>query len=333
MSSLPYCNPVYPHDFADPFVWTDGRRYYAIGTGRGDASGAAASHVFPLLESADLVHWRDAGRALLRGDPALGDTFWAPEVAEHAGQWFLYYSVGFGDRRHQLRVAVAQHPLGPYLDAAQLTDPDVVPFAIDPHPFRDDDGRWYLFHARDFLADDGAAPPAPAQAVRVGTALVVQALQTMTQLAQGPVHTVARAQFDWQRFAADRPMYGGVHDWHTLEGPCVVKEHGRYWCLYSGGCWQDQSYGVDFVSAASVLGPWADDGAHSGPRVLHTVPGHVIGPGHCSVVARIGSPQARVIAYHAWGADGLARRMCIDPLRIAPDGPQRSGPSWTPQQL
>ena len=117
----------------------------------------------------------------------------------------------------------------------------------------------------------------------------------MTQLAPGPVHTVARAGFDWQRFAADRPMYGGVHDWHTLEGPFAVKEHGRYWCLHSGGRWQHHSYGVDFVSADSVLGSWVDDATHSGPRVLRTLPGHVTCPGHCSVVSRIEAPRERAI--------------------------------------
>ena len=90
-------------------------------------------------------------------------------------------------------------------------------------------------------------------------------------------------------------MYGGVHDWHTLEGPFAVKEHGRYWCLHSGGRWQHHSYGVDFVSADSVLGSWVDDATHSGPRVLRTLPGHVTCPGHCSVVSRIEAPRERAI--------------------------------------
>lgn len=333
MSPLHYQNPVHPHDFADPFVWHDGQRYYAIGTGRGDPASPAlaAAGVFPLLQSDDLVHWRDAGRALPATDASLGDTFWAPEVAFAGGRWYLYYSVGFGDRRHQLRVAVADHPLGPYVDAAGLSDPAEVPFAIDPHPFQDRDGRWYLFHARDFL------DTAPDGRLRVGTALVVQALQTMTELAPGPVHTVARASRDWQRFAANRPMYGGVHDWHTLEGPFVVYEGGRYWCLYSGGNWQNDTYGVDFVTSEHVLGPWHDTGGDHGPRVLRTVPGQVIGPGHCSVVTRIGAQAGdtagRLIVYHAWGSDGQARRMCLDPLLVGPEGPRASGPTWTPQRI
>jgi GH43 family beta-xylosidase len=329
---LEYQNPLHDAYFADPFVWRHGDTYYAIGTGASEASGhvdaSTQPTVFPLLTSPDLVHWAPAGHAMVRPQGALGDTFWAPEIAHADGRWYLYYSVGFGDKRHQLRVATADAPQGPYVDVAQLTDPDAVPFAIDPHPFRDSDGRWYLFHARDFLeqADDDG------RSVRVGTALVVQPLETMTKLAAGPVCTVARARHDWQRFMADRPMYGGIHDWHTLEGPFVVHEGGRYYCLYSGGNWQDLSYGVDYVVADSVLGPYRDEGQAQGPRVLRTVPGHVIGPGHCSVTTAPDG-RTRMVVYHAWGADGTARRVCIDPLQVSDEGLRSPGPSWTPQRL
>lgn len=329
MTRLRYQNPVHPDYFADPYVWRDGDDYYAIGTGPAEAAGtvptAGEASVFPLMRSKDLVHWLPAGRALVRPDASLGDTFWAPEIVAAEGRWWMYYSVGHGDRRHQIRVACADEPLGPYVDCAQLTDPDVVPFAIDPHPFQDVDGRWYLFQARDFLepVDDAGT------SVRAGTALVVQPLRSMTELAQGEERTVARARFDWQRFAADRPMYGQVFDWHTLEGPFVVLHEGRYHCLYSGGCWQTPTYGVDYVVADAVMGPWTDDGTHEGPRILRTVPGQALGPGHCSVT--LGPDGRHWVVYHAWGMDQTARRLCIDPLEFTPEGPRSPGPTFTPQ--
>jgi len=328
MPTLNYQNPLTGAYFADPFVWRHGGLYFAIGTGAAAAPGAGPASVFPLMTSPDLISWTPAGHALVPPAPVLGDTFWAPEIAHAEGRWYLYYSVGFADRQHQLRVAVADQPQGPYVDAAQLTDPAQVPFAIDPHPFQDADGRWYLFHSRDFLeaVDEAGA------AVRVGTALVVQRLQSMTRLAGEPPRTVARARRDWQRFAADRPMYGGVHDWHTLEGPFVVHEGGRYYCLYSGGNWQDLSYGVDYVVADQVMGPYRDDAPHEGPRVLRTVEGHVIGPGHCSVTLAPDG-RTRLIVYHAWDVQGTARRLCIDVLRVTPDGLRSDGPSWTPQSV
>ena len=114
-------------------------------------------------------------------DETLGHNFWAPEIASFQGRWYLYYSVGHGDKLHQLRVAISDDPLGPYVDCAQLTNPKEVPFAIDPHPFQDDDGKWYLFHARDFL-DTGTDAMGT---IRAGTALVVSELETMTETFPG----------------------------------------------------------------------------------------------------------------------------------------------------
>ncbi len=327
-----YTNPVYPAYLADPYAWRHESLYFAIGTGLAEADGSVATSsteptIFPLLESSDLIQWRSIGRALIRPDASFGDTFWAPEVVRTEREWLLYYSVGWEDRLHQIRVARSDAPTGPFVDVGGLTDPRHCAFAIDPHPFRDRDGRWYLFHARDFLneADDDG------RAARAGTALVVHALDAMTQLAPTGV-TVARARWDWQRYAANRPMYGALFDWHTLEGPFVVLHDGRYYCFYSGGCWQTDSYGVDYVVADSVLGPYRDDGAEQGPRVLRTVPDRVKGPGHCSIVRE---PDAArdFIVYHAWDAAMTARRLCIDPLWFTADGPRSSGPSFTEQSL
>ena len=317
---MSHSTPAHPGYFADPFVWRHDEIYCAIGTGGQDAFGTAATgpapSIFPLLVSSDLARWEPAGHALVRPDPTLGDTFWAPEIVQAGGTWYLYYSVGHEDRRHQLRVATSGSALGPYLDTAQLTDPDVVPFAIDPHPFRDADGRWYLFHARDFLDASGSGKTP----VRAGTGLAVQRLRSMTELDAGGPRTVVRARFDWQRFAANRPMYSGVFDWHTLEGPFVVKRRDRYYCLYSGGCWQTESYGVDYAVADHVLGPYSDEGAQSGPRILRTVPGKIMGPGHCSVVTTQGGLD--YLAYHAWDPEYAARRLHIEPIVFSPGGPR-----------
>ena len=331
-----YTNPVYPGYFADPFVWRYGGEYYAVGTGPLEAAGQveeaerastgllAQFRIFPLLRSDDFVTWHSVGGALLPPDPTLGDTFWAPEVAYHDGTFYLYYSVGHGDKRHQLRVATAHHPMGPYHDTGKtLVDPDVCSFAIDPHPFQDDDGRWYLFYARDFLDTDGGA--------RAGTALVVDRMEDMTTLANESA-TVVRAHWDWQRFQADRPMYDSIWDWHTLEGPCVRKHEGRYYCFYSGGRWETDNYGVDYVTSDNVMGPYEESGSASGARVLHTAPGHRLGPGHNSLV--IGPDDAtEFFVYHSWDPGWSARRMCLDPLVWTPDGPRCAGPTWTEQQI
>lgn len=335
-TTVTYTNPVYAGYFADPYVWRVNNAYYAIGTGpvefggeiveaeRASSAMLGQFRIFPLLHSEDLVHWRSLGGALLPPDAELGDTFWAPEVAFHDGNYYLYYSVGREDKGHQLRVAVSNHPAGPYSDSGvRLISETVFPFAIDAHPFQDDDGEWYLFFARDFLDAD--------EHTRAGTALTVDRMTSMTSLAGNPV-TVARARYDWQRFQAERPMYSRIWDWHTLEGPSVVKHDGRYYCFYSGGRWETDQYGVDYIVADHPLGPWQDEGSPEGARVLKTLHDYVLGPGHNSVV-RGPDNETDFIVYHAWDPLRTARRMCIDPLVWTEYGPRCAGPTITPQTI
>ncbi|WNG39807.1 family 43 glycosylhydrolase [Archangium violaceum] len=311
MTSIRYSNPVHDAYFADPFVLRVGEGYVAYGTGR-----VVDGRAFEVLTSPDLVTWRSVGGALELLPKEAGSDYWAPEVAEADGRWWMYYSVGHGDAGHHLRVAVADHPTGPFIDQGVNLTPDER-FAIDASPFRDEDGTWYLFHARDVLEGD-----------RVGTMLAVDVLDGMTRL-RGQSRTILRPSGDWQVFLRERKMYGQVYDWHTLEGPFVRKYEGRYYCFYSGGNWLEPTYGVAYAVADHPLGPWVEpDGV---PPLLRTVPDKVIGPGHNCVVS--GPDGLDVIVYHAWDPGRTARRMCIDPLMWGQDGPRVLGPSFTPTQI
>lgn len=302
-------SPVYPEPFADPFVWRHDGCYYAVGTSPSGAERKGASR-FALLRSNDLMSWQSLGHALVSVAAEFGEDYWAPEVAFHEGIFYLYYSVGHGDKRHHIRVAVSERPEGPFADTGSpLTDLSRLPFAIDASPFQDDDDQWYLFYARDFLdCDDGC---------RAGTGLVVDRLIDMRRLA-GEERVVARARHDWQMYKANRPMYDSVYNWHTLEGPVVRKHDGRYYCFYSGGCWQNDTYGVDYVIADAVMGPYSH--AYDSPRVLRSLPGRLIGPGHNSIVA--GPDGKDYIVYHAWDEQHTARRMHISELAWEADGPK-----------
>jgi beta-xylosidase len=309
--SIPYVNPVHDGSFADPFVMSTSDGYVAIGTGR-----VVDGLVFEVLTSPDLVHWTSVGGALEPVEAALGDNYWAPEVVQHDGRWFLYYSVGYVDQAHHLRVAVADAPTGPYRDEGVNLSPDER-FAIDPHPFRDEDGTWYLFYARDVLEGE-----------RVGTMLAVDVLDGMTSL-RGEARTILPPSKDWQIYLRNREMYGQVYDWHTLEGPFVRRHNDRYYCFYSGGSWLEPTYGVAYAVAHHPLGPWTEPPDR--PPLLRTVPGRVIGPGHNSLVA--GPDGSDVMVYHAWDPDQTKRRMCIDPVGWTDEGPTVDGPSWEPRTI
>ena len=267
--------------------------------------------------------WRTVGRALRKPDlprpdePAEHRTWWAPEVVALGGRLYLYYSTGIEDRGHQIRVAVGDSPEGPFEDVGVELAPHER-FAIDPHPFVDDDGSIYLFYARDLLDGD-----------RVGTSIAADRLVSPIELAGSPVPALPPSA-DWQLYQRGRRMYGSVYDWHTLEGPFVRRRLGRYWLLYSGRR-------VDRRRATRCRGPSrigrSARGSHAGaavPALLRTVPG-LVGPGHCSVVE--GPDGDDWLAYHAWDPALTARRMCLDRIEWTPDGPRTPGPTTAPQPV
>lgn len=311
-----YVNPVYDQYLADPFVLRHEGHYYAYGTAPANRHGWQ----FPVLHSTDLAHWEVKGRAL---QPVSGGVhFWAPEVVCHAGTFYLYYSAdGIGGRDHQVRVATSRSPLGPFADSGQALMPD-DPFTIDAHPFQDGDGQWYLFYARDFLTLDGDS--------RVGTGIVVDRLLDMTTL-EGKPQIVVRPHADWQLFQARRAIYGGIYDWHTIEGPALRVHDSQYYCFYSGGAWERENYGVSYVAAPHPLGPYRRPPGVEQP-LLRSVPGSVIGPGHNSFTLSPDGHQEYIV-YHAWNREMTARLMCLDRLEWEADSPVIRGPTWTPQPL
>ena len=119
----------------------------------------------------------------------------------------------------------------------------------------------------------------------------------------------------------DRVIYGAIHDWHTVEGPCVRKRNGRYWCLYSAGCWENETYGVDYAVTEHVIGPYLTGDNSKGPRVLRSVSGRLTGPGHNSII--IGPDNVtEYVVYHAWDALMRKRQMWIEPIEWTADGPR-----------
>ena len=311
LTSIAYQNPVWPGYFADPFVLRVGDDYYAYGTGSDVGNGRQSDgRMFPVLRSRDLVNWIHIGGAL---EPLSTDgtaPYWAPEIAERDGTFFMYYAMNM-----RLRVATSRDPAGPFIDAGRDLFPD-EPFSIDASPFYDArDRQWYLFFAKDFF--DGR--------VGTGTAVVPLADDMMTPLAAPQV--VVRAGSDWQIFQRNRRWYDRDWDaWHTVEGPFVRERYGRYYCLYSGGCWETADYGVSYAVADHPLGPWRDEWSATGPVVLRGIPDKVLGPGHNSVI-RGPDGQTDFMVYHAWDPARSARRLCIDPLVYTAEGPRCDGPS------
>ena len=305
-----YTNPVFNSSFPDPFILKFGDTFYGFSTGLTDA----ADRVFPLIRSRDLVRWELVGGAM---DPLATAPihYWAPEVTYFNGVFYLYYSCG-NEIHMEIRVATSTRPDGGFRDSGVcLTRED---FAIDPHVFIDSEGDRYLFYATDFLTH-----------THIGTGTVVDRLPDWFHL-EGNPRPVTRARFDWQVYDPRRAEKGNVR-WHTVEGPAVIKRKGKYFQMFSGGNWQNESYGVGYAVGKDLqgTGEWEQpiDGAVVRP-ILQSMGGQILGPGHNSVVL---GPNNRELfcVYHSW-KDGH-RVMSIDRLDIVGARVVLLGPTTTPQ--
>jgi hypothetical protein len=118
--------------FADPFVLKTDDGYVAYGTCP-ERSDEHDDREFLTLTSTDLLTWRSHGGALERADPALGADYWAPEVAYADGRWWMYYSIGHDIVGHHIRVAAADHPLGPFTDLGSTSRPTNASLLIHTH--------------------------------------------------------------------------------------------------------------------------------------------------------------------------------------------------------
>ena len=310
MTGPTYQNPVYPHPFPDPFVLKFRGEYWGYCTGLWHDG-----RVFGVVHSRDLVHWEDRPGAL---EPIPGDHpfYWAPEVSCLDGRFYLYYSVG-NEERMEIRVAVADRPAGPFADSGRRLTRE--PFAIDAHVFAARDGSRWLFYATDFL-----------DATHVGTGTVRDRLVDPFTLAGDP-RPVTLPRYDWHVYHPNRPEKGGVR-WHTVEGPFVLERKGIYYQMFSGGNWQNPTYGVSYATARSLEDPGEWQQAADGARVLPILrsAGEVIGPGHNSVVRGPDNRQLYCV-YHRWSPETNARVMAIDPLDWAGERMLVLGPTTTPQ--
>ncbi len=304
-----YLNPVYPRSFPDPFVLKFRGEYFAFCTGiRHDGK------VFGVLHSRNLVDWTEIGGAMTRLESD-APFYWAPEVTYADGKFYLYYSVG-NEALMEIRVAVSDRPDGGFTDSGnKLTSED---FAIDAHVFTDDDGERYLFYATDFLDHS-----------HIGTGTVVDKMIDFFTL-EGNPRPVTRARYDWQIYDPNRKEKGGVR-WHTVEGAFILKRKNIYYEMFSGGNWQNPTYGVSFAITDDIEKnqEWRQfsDGEKILP-ILRTLPDLVVGPGHNSVVRGTNNRELFCV-YHRWTEGG--RTLAIDRMDFAEKRIFIKGATYTPQ--
>src|SRR5690554_7643692 len=141
-------NPL-PVEFGDPSsLKASDNNYYMIGTG-GVRDG------FKMYSSGDLKEWKDEGR-IYQGNTDSSwcvANFWAPELYEHEGKFYLFYSADWRENptneleNFRIGVAVADNPTGPYTDLYNRPVYDPGYPIIDANLWFEDD-KVYLYYSR-----------------------------------------------------------------------------------------------------------------------------------------------------------------------------------------
>lgn len=277
-----YKNPVIPGDFPDPSIIRVGGDYYATAT-----TGGWSPH-FPLLHSRDLVNWKIVGAVLaVKPKWAKGD-FWAPEIVEDKGRFFVYYTARRDEGKNKkgtlcVAVAVAAKPEGPYTDKGALICQKMG--SIDADFARDENDRPYLIWKED--GNDRRQP----------TWIYAQKLdETGTKLTGKPTR-LFRNTAAWE---------GNV-----VEGSFILRRDGWFYMFYSGNacCGNDCNYALGVARSKTLLGKWEKNPAN--PILAENEDWRC--PGHGSIVK---TPDGRdFLLYHAYGKNrsfNIGRQALLD---------------------
>ena len=293
-----YLNPVARG--ADPYILLHEGKYYLYSTN-------APTSGYQVSVSDDLAQWVDHGYCLkaddVYGTPTSSTGFWAPEVYEYQGKFYLVYTVA-----EHLGVAVADSPLGPFRNSATsfLFDDRT----IDGHLFFDGDGKVYLYFVK----------------CQNGNHIYGVEFDMGTLRPKGePVHLLSPQSGTWEKVSGT-----------VAEGPFVLKHNGLYYLTYSANGYTSQNYALGSATSASPLGTFTRTAGN--PFLKKDPAKNVYGPGHHSFfTAKNGTPM---IVYHIHNSatEVHSRMVCVDPYSFVsfPGEPDRivvAGPTNTPQPI
>ncbi|MEC7447041.1 MAG: family 43 glycosylhydrolase [Planctomycetota bacterium] len=296
--SSAYTNPV-QGGCADPALLLHEGTYYAYCTYSRDHPLMARG--IRLYTSTDLTQWTDRGFVIKQSESWGKSRFWAPDIIEKAGVFYLYYSA-------DTRVCVARstNPSGPFKQIGHLPmEPESI--RIDAHVFRDDDGKMYFY----YVTFDGGNEIWGAE---LSEDMVTLRPETRTRM----IH----ADAPWER-----------HRGNIVEGPVILKHGGTYYLTYSGSHFESPHYAVGYATSESPLGPWTKH--EHNPVMKSTSYAH--GAAHHDFAR---SPDGRefFIVYHRhYSLEATEpRAMAIDRVRFVrqDEGPEIleiHGPTATPQ--
>lgn len=281
-----YDNPVFARDFPDPMVLRRGPHdYYAYGT---TTRWEVPGRHFPILHSADLVHWSYVGDVFQHNPSRAYGDFWAPSLVQRGGTYYVFYTGLKGS--HCVAVATGRAPTGPFSTRDVVGCGDAAGNGyIDPDPFIDQNGKAYLYVSVD----------------KPDHSISVIPLTPDLLHAAGPRKRLFGLSQSWE--------YG--QSFSTVEGPFLIRHGSLYYLFYSGNDWNG-AYSMGYATSRSPLGPFTKCACN--PVLRGTA--DILGPGGGSIT--LGPDNQDWLVFHAWvagGAEGYqsgaVRSMLLEPIR------------------
>ena len=302
-AEVTFQNPVLRENFADPFILPVDNTYWLYAT---NASGKNIS----LARSTDLLTWEvlgDAMPALPKWAKLTGGLVWAPEVIAIGDRYVMYYTArDKASNKQCVGVAVSDLPQGKFKDTrdAPLVCQAPEGGTIDASPFRDDDGKLYLYYKND------------GNCCGIATYIYVQELATDGLSLHGEPVRLIRNDTYWEG--------------RVVEAPTMFKHKGHYFLFFSANDYAGVDYAVGYATCEGPLGPCED--APENPILasyLADKDAMVIGPGHQTVL-QVG--EQTWLIYHAWEVVAGSRRgdrrfVWLDRLQWEDDKPVMQGPT------
>jgi len=277
-----YINPVATG--ADPYILYHDGMYYLYSTN-------AVNSGYKVFTSANLKTWEDRGLCLktadVYGEPTSSAGFWAPEVYNYNGKFYLIYTVN-----EHLGIAVADSPLGPFVSPKQSYINNNKK-EIDGHLFFDDDGKVYIYF------------------VRCGS-----------DVGPGKGNEIFAAEFDMETFTYKNercilyPENKGSWEWlgnygYVAEGPAILKHEGRYYLTYSANGYTSQNYAIGLAISDSPLGTYVK--YKNNPILEMSKTNNVYGPGHHAFTYSPDGTELFIVYHrHASATSVHSRVTCID---------------------